>query len=220
MGTLSDPTEEGVTGETYGPLKALCEQAVETTLPSRALIVRPGLIVGPDDPTDRFTYWPHRVALGGEVLAPGAPETSTQFIDVRDLAEWTIRLVEGSATGVYNATGPAAPLALGDVLETSREVSGSAATFTWVDEPFLLAMGVAPWTEAPLWIPASDPDSAGFSVISNARAQAAGLTFRPLDETIRATLAWAASHSPDHAWRAGMTREREAEILARWHAQA
>jgi 2'-hydroxyisoflavone reductase len=122
-GTLEDQSVEQITGDTYGPLKALCERAVQEAFPGRALIVRPGLIVGPHDPTDRFTYWPVRVARGGEVLAPNGPRLPTQIIDARDLAEWTIQQVERFADGVFNATGPAQPLTLGEVLETARTVS-------------------------------------------------------------------------------------------------
>lgn len=219
VGRIDDPTTEEITGESYGPLKALCEQAAEAALPGRALIIRPGLIVGPYDPTDRFTYWPRRVAHGGAVLAPGRPGYATQIIDARDLAEWTLDMVEARRVGVYNATGPATPLTLGEVLDTSRAVSGSDATFTWLDEAFLLAHGAQPWTELPLWVPESDPQLAGFNKFSIDRALAAGLTFRPLADTVAATLAWDAARPTDTPPRAGLTREREAELLAAWRAR-
>ncbi len=219
VGTLADPTVEQVTGETYGPLKALCEQAAETALPGRVLTVRAGLIVGPNDPTDRFTYWPARVARGGEVLAPVRPDYRVQFVDVRDLAGWIVRAVEARTAGVFNATGPDGVGTLGEVLETSRLVSGSGARFTWVGEPFLLEQKVGPWMELPLWIPDSDPDAAGFSAFDCGRALEAGLAFRPLVETVRDTLAWAATRPADHAWRAGLPPEREAELLRLWHAR-
>lgn len=219
VGALADPTVEEITGETYGPLKALCEQAVEQSLPDHALIIRPGLIVGPYDPTDRFTYWPHRVAQGGEVLAPARPDYLVQIIDARDLASWILTMVEAHQTGVYNATGPAHPLTLGNVLDTCRTVSGSDAHTTWVAEQFLLDQHVEPWMQLPLWVPESDPANAGFSAINCHRAIAAGLTFRPLAGTVRDTLAWDATRPPDHEWRAGITREREAELLQAWHAQ-
>src|SRR5262249_55921530 len=130
--TLDDPNIEEVTGETYGPLKALCEQAAEQALPGRTLVIRPGLIVGPHDYSDRFTYWVRRVAQGGEVLAPERPDWHTQIIDVRDLAEWTLRMAERRLVGVYNATGPAYDLSFGQLLDTCRAVSGSDARFTWV----------------------------------------------------------------------------------------
>lgn len=219
VGALADPTVEEITGETYGPLKALCEQAVEQTLPGRALIVRPGLIVGPYDPTDRFTYWPHRVAQGGEVLAPARSDYLVQIIDARDLAGWILTMVEAHQTGVYNATGPAHPLTLGNVLDTCRTVSGSDAHTTWVTEQFLLDQHVEPWMQLPLWVPESDPANAGFSAVNCHKAIAAGLTFRPLAATVRDTLAWDATRPPDHEWRAGITRKRETELLQTWHAQ-
>ena len=219
VGVLDDPTVEQVDGETYGPLKALCERAVEAALPGRALIVRPGLIVGPHDPTDRFTYWPSRAARGGEVLAPGRPERHVQIVDARDLAEWTVRMVEARQTGVYNATGPAEPLTMGRLLEVCQEVGGGARV-TWVSEPFLAERQVGAWIELPLWLPASDPDLAGFSDVDVSKAIAAGLTFRDLAATVRDTLAWDATRPPEREWRAGLSPAREAELLAAWHAQA
>lgn len=218
LGRLDDETVEQITGETYGPLKVLCERAVEQALPGRALIVRPGLIVGPHDVSDRFPYWPRRVARGGEVLAPGHPRVLTQIIDVRDLADWTVAMAERRATGAYNATGPAAPLTMGEVLETCREVTGSDARFTWVDDAFLLGQGVGPWMELPLWVP-EEPDSAGFSAVDCSRAIGAGLTFRPLADTVRATLAWDAARPADTPRRAGLAAEREAQVLAAWHTR-
>jgi 2'-hydroxyisoflavone reductase len=218
VGTLEDPTVEDITGGSYGPLKALCEAVVREARPESALIIRPGLIVGPYDPTDRFTYWPHRVAAGGAVLAPGQAETQVQFIDVRDLAEWTLRMAEAGRTGTFNATGPTQTLAMGTVLETCRAVSGSDARFIWVAEPFLEERQVGAWMDMPLWIPVSDTDSAGHSAVNCQKAIAAGLTFRPLAETVRATLDWDATRPADRAWKAGLTREREAEVLAAWHA--
>lgn len=210
VGKLEDETVEEITGETYGPLKALCEQAAEAALPGLALNIRPGLIVGPHDPTDRFTYWPVRVARGGEVLAPDGPNWQTQVIDVRDLAEWTIRLVEAKAAGVFNATGPDYALTFGQLLDECKAVSGSEARFVWVDGKLLLEAGVQPWSELPLW------RSGGDMTVSVSKAIANGLTFRPLADTIRDTLAWGATRSSDHEWRAGMKREREEEVLKLW----
>lgn len=218
VGVLADETVEEVTGETYGPLKALCEQEVERALPGRALIIRPGLIVGPHDPTDRFTYWPHRVAEGGEVLAPGRPERGVQFIDVRDLAEWTLRMAEAKREGVFNADSAPGAATMGELLHQCRTVSGGDAQVTWVGEQFLLQQKVAPWGEMPVWIPESDPMSGGFFSISVQRAVEAGLALRPLGETVRATLDWDKAR-PEHAWRAGLTREREAQLLNLWKAQ-
>jgi 2'-hydroxyisoflavone reductase len=216
VATLADPAVEEVTGETYGALKALCEQAAEAVMPGRALVVRPGLIVGPYDPTDRFTYWPHRVAAGGEVLAPGRPEHRVQYIDARDLADWTLSLVERAQVGVYHATGPAAPLTMETLLEACRAVSGSDARFIWVDEAFLTSQGVTPWTELPLWIPEADPEFRGMRQVNCAKAIAAGLTFRPLAATLRDTLVWDATRPADHEWRGGLARAKEAELLAGW----
>lgn len=215
VGTLADPTVEEVNGETYGPLKALCEQVVQETLPGRALIVRPGLIVGPYDPTDRFSYWPHRVARGGETLAPGRPERPVQVIDARDLAEWMLRMAAERATGVYNATGPAYLLPMAEVLDVSRQVSGSDASFTWIPDAFLEKQQLGEWIELPLWIP--EREGPGVGDVNCSRAISAGLTFRPLAETVRATLDWLATRPGDYVWKAGLAPEREAEALAAWH---
>jgi 2'-hydroxyisoflavone reductase len=219
VGTLEDPTVEEVTDATYGPLKALCEEAAEQAMPGRVLNVRPGLIVGPHDPTDRFTYWLHRVALGGEVLAPGQPGRHIQVIDVRDLAGWIVRMVEAGQSGVYNATGPDYALTIGRLLDVSRDLSGSDARVSWVAEDFLAEQGVGPWIELPLWIPESDPDAAGFSDVDCRKAIAAGLTFRDLTATIGDTLDWDAARPTDREWRAGLKREREAELLRAWHSR-
>ncbi len=217
VGKLQDPSTEVMTDETYGPLKALCELEVEAALPGRVLVVRPGLIVGPDDPTDRFTYWPYRVAQGGEVLAPESPALPVQLIDARDLAAWILDMIAAGRTGVYNATGPAAPLTLGEVLEVCREASGSDARVTWVGREFLLARQVAPWLDLPLWAP--DEGFQGFLKIDIRKAVAAGLAFRPLAETAADTLAWAQARPPDHPWQAGLAPEKEQALLAEWHAE-
>jgi 2'-hydroxyisoflavone reductase len=216
LGRLEDESLEEITGESYGPLKVLCEQVVEGAFPGRALQVRAGLIVGPFDPTDRFTYWPVRVAHGGEVLAPGEPETLVQYIDARDLAGWILGMLETGQAGAYNATGPETPLSMSEFLETCRNVSASAATFTWLPGDFLLEQKAAPWSELPLWIPESDPDAPGFSTVDCTKAIRNGLRFRPLEETVRATLDWAGTRPADWTWRAGLTPEREAELLQVW----
>jgi 2'-hydroxyisoflavone reductase len=216
---LDDPHVEEVTGETYGALKALCEQAAEEAMPGRVLVLRPGLIVGPHDPTDRFSYWVQRVARGGEVLAPGQPERQIQVIDARDLAEWNLRMVEAQQTGVFNATGPDGVLAIGGFLDTCKAVTHSDAQFTWADEAFLLEQGVAPWQELPLWMPSSEEDMRSVLQVSIARATAAGLRFRPLADTIRDTYAWLAQRPADHEWRSGLAPAREADVLAAWHAR-
>jgi len=221
VGRLDDESIEDVTGETYGPLKVLCEQAVETSVPGRTLIIRPGLIVGPHDPSDRFTYWPHRIASGGEVLAPGRPDEKVQFIDVRDLAEWTVGMIERNETGIYNATGPKPPVTFGELLGKCRSVSGSDANVTWAGESFLLAENVAPWVELPLWIPTeTDPSDRGFSAFDCRKAIAAGLSFRSITDTIRDTLEWDRSRHDDSAFMNCLSREREAEVLAKWRTKS
>lgn len=215
---MKDETVEEITGETYGPLKALCEQAVREIYKERALIVRPGLIVGPHDPTDRFTYWPVRVARGGEVLAPEKPDAPAQIIDVRDLSDFMIRLIENNRSGIYNATGPDYPLTMGKILEVSKQVSGSEARFIWAPAEFLKQHNVQEWSDMPVWIPDIE-ENQGFSRMDVSKAIDAGLKFRPLEETVRDTLAWAQSRPADHEWRAGLTAEREAEVLAAWKGE-
>lgn len=216
VGTLADERVEEITAETYGPLKALCEQAVQAALPGRALIIRPGLIVGPHDPSDRFTYWPCRVARGGAVLAPDRPARLTQIIDARDLAAWTLHMAAERQPGVYNATGPNDPLTMGRVLEECKSVGSSDASFVWAAEGFLLEQGVVPWTELPLWIPRGASEADDLFTANCRRAFAAGLDCRPLAETIRDTLAWAATRPSDHQWRAGLAAEREGAVLRAW----
>ncbi len=202
-------------GEWYGPLKALCEEAAEEMMPGRVFNVRAGLIVGPFDYSDRFTYWPRRVAQGGEVLAPGNPDRQVQFIDARDLAEWIVRMSEARRAGTYNATGPDYVLTMRRMLEECRSAIGSDAEFVWADDKFLLDAGLTPWTEVPLWIPQEEEDDTNlyFMGISNAKAVRDGLTFRPLMETVRATLDWDATRPPDTDHLAGIAREREREVL-------
>jgi len=217
VSTLEDPSVEEVNGETYGPLKALCEREVKAAFAGRCAIVRPGLIVGPYDPTNRFTYWPDRVARGGEILAPGRPESLTQIIDARDLADWLVTLAERHTAGIFNATGPDHPLTMVSALETMRGVSGSEARFTWVSDEFLERNEVGAWMEAPLWIP--EKEGPGIGDVNCGRALAAGLTFRPLSETVRDTLAWRKTLPTDAEWPAGLKPDREAELLALWHSE-
>jgi 2'-hydroxyisoflavone reductase len=216
LATMADETNEEVMKH-YGALKALCEKAAEAAMPGRVLNVRPGLIVGPYDPTDRFTYWPARVAAGGEVLAPGDGSQPVQVIHGRDLAEWIIRMVEKRKTGVYNATGPDQPYTLRQVLEECRSVTGSDARFTWVDEEFILQRQVQPWTGLPLWT--GGKGAAGIMNVDVSKAMAEGLTLRPLSQTIRETQAWDRTRPADLERRAGISREKEAEVLAAWHAR-
>ncbi len=204
--------------ELYGGLKSLCEQAAEKVMPGRVLIIRPGLIVGPYDYTDRFTYWPVRVARGGEILAPGPPDRFIQFIDVRDLAEWTISMIERQATGAYNAHGVPKTLTRQHLLEACKTATGSDAHFTWVTEDFLLQEKVASWSELPLWLPEeAAPHLKGFMFISPDKAIAAGLNFRPLSETIRDTLTWYQTNHPNDELKAGLDRDKERALLYKWH---
>jgi 2'-hydroxyisoflavone reductase len=207
-------------GELYGGLKALCEQAAEQAMPNRVLIIRPGLIVGPDDYTDRFTYWPARVARGGEVLAPGRPDRFIQFIDVRDLAEWTISMIERKATGAYNTHGLPNSLTMQQLLEECKSVAGSDAEFTWISEDFLLQENVAAWSDMPLWLPEeAAPHLKGFMLISPDKAVKAGLNFRPLRDTMRDTLAWLQTNRANAELSAGLDRDKERALLYKWHAQ-
>jgi 2'-hydroxyisoflavone reductase len=214
---LKAPTEQ-VTGESYGALKALCEQATRETFGARATIVRPGLIVGPGDPTDRFTYWPVRLARGGEVLAPGEGKDPVQWIDVRDLAAWTIALIERDATGTFNALGPSGGLGMGAFLDGI--VKGIAATpmLTWVPSTFLAKHKVEPWSDMPVWVP-SDSEDKYLARIDVAKAMALGLRFRPVADTARDTLAWWKTQPPERQakLRAGLDAERERSVLAEWH---
>ena len=214
LGELADPTVTEVTGETYGPLKVLCEAEAEKAMPGRTLNLRPGLIVGPNDPTDRFTYWVKRVGEGGEVLSPDRPELPVQFIDARDLAAWNLDLIEAGKTGIYNATGPERLLSMGEVLDACKQITGSDASFVWASEEFLLKNEVAPWSELPLWVPTSE--GAGFSAIDCSKGIRDGLTFRPLSETIRDTFEWLASRPKDYAMKAGLSREKEQTVLEAW----
>jgi 2'-hydroxyisoflavone reductase len=213
LGMLQDDSTEEITGETYGPLKVLCERAAEGALPGRTLIIRPGLIVGPHDPTDRFTYWPVRLDRGGDVLAPGEPEVRTQIIDVRDLADWTIRMAEAKETGVFNATGPQGGLSMGEVIETCRHAASHPSSVIWVPEAFLVRQEVGPWMELPLWLQEADR---GLMAVKVNKAVQAGLTFRPLADTVRDTLVWAQTRLTDHQWRAGISPEKERQVLDAW----
>lgn len=203
--------------KTYGPLKALSEKEAQKWFPGKTLIIRPGLIVGPGDETDRFTYWPVRIDRRGEVLASGNPSDPVQFIDARDLAEWTIRMVENRETGIYNATGPAKQLVIGDMLGGIKTALDSNASFTWATAEFLKQQKVEAWSDMPVWA----GGEVGMARASISRALAKGLTFRPLADTARDTLTWFKSQPQDRQskMKAGLTREREAEVLAAWHNQ-
>jgi 2'-hydroxyisoflavone reductase len=242
LATLADPTVEtmGAQFENYGGLKALCERAAETAFSGRATIVRPGYIVGPGDPTDRFTYWPVRMTRGGEVLVPGSPDDPLQWIDVRDLAEWLVVLAERGTTGAFTAVGPATPGRWGQVIDTC--VAGTSAKPTWIPADWLAKHDMGGEDAFPIWV-APTGELAGFHRWKNDRAKAAGLTFRPVDDTIRALNAWypgeierrvrvtrelteaanAKGQPPPKgdpsALRAGPSAEREQELLGQWKAE-
>jgi 2'-hydroxyisoflavone reductase len=209
---LEDEAQEEITSaEVYGGLKVLCEREAERALPGRVLVVRAGLIVGPYDPTGRFTYWVHRIAGGGDVLVPEPRDQHVQLVHARDLANWILELAEQRRTGVFNATGPAEPLTMEQLVEAIREETGSDARPIWVDEGSLVERGVEAWSDLPLWLaPGTNPETANFLAVDVSRALAAGLRFRPLAETIRDTLEQAET-SPA----AGLDPARERALLAR-----
>lgn len=211
---LADDPSEEVGPESYGGLKVLCERMAEELMPSKVLIPRPGLIVGPHDGSDRFSYWPYRIAQGGEVLVPDASAQAIQYIDVRDLASWTISMIEKGQTGCFNLLNTPDSLCFADVLEASKRLSQSDARFCYLGETFLEAQQVAPWTDLPLWLPGA---LSNFLRLSNQKALKAGLSIRPLDETIRDTLIWLQSLPAEYAWKAGLAASREQELLAKWH---
>lgn len=208
------PVQDGVDG--YGALKARCEEAIEAAMPGRVAIVRPGLIVGPYDPTGRFTYWLRRLAQGGEVLAPGRSERPVQWIDARDLATWCVQLAQRRIAGTFNAV--ASGTTMGQLLASCLALTGTAAQLTWVSDRQLVEAGVSPWTELPVWIPEDDAAFGGMLLADNRRAQRAGLVTRPVEDTVAATLHWA-RQCPDQPEDATtrvvtLTLEREARLLA------
>jgi 2'-hydroxyisoflavone reductase len=214
LATIDDETTEEITGETYGALKVLCEQVAEDTIPGRVLNVRSGLIVGPHDPTDRFTYWPVWTARGGDLLAPPA-DAPIQVIDVRDLAAWLVQMVAARKTGIYNVTGPDTPLDYGQVMKACAAAAGmDAATIIHADEDFLVEHEVREWVDLPLWLPASHN---GMVKIDISKALADGLHFRSIEETVRDTLAWFKNERGlESELKAGINAEREQELLAAW----
>jgi 2'-hydroxyisoflavone reductase len=203
----------------YGPMKAACEDEALKWFPDITTLIRPGLIVGPGDETDRFSYWPLRVRRGGDILAPGTGRDPVQFIDARDLAEWTVRVAEQRALGAFNAMGPAYEMGMDQLLYGIQAVTGTAAKFHWAPAEFLAENEVSPWGDMPVWVP-GEGESAGFARHRNERARAAGLSFRPLAETVAATLAWFDAQPDERkaTLRAGIKPEREAEVLAAWRA--
>jgi 2'-hydroxyisoflavone reductase len=220
LATIADPANEDVKAS-YGALKALCEQAAEAAMPGRVANLRPGLIIGPGDPTGRFTHWPTRMAEGGEVLCPGDGATPVQYIDGRDLGAWIVKVIEDGTVGTFNALGPERRIAMKEVLDACNAAGGNKAALTWVDAAFLDQQEVAPWSELPMWFDAKG-EMAGFGTMSNARAVAAGLTFRPILDTAKDTLAWIETAPDDKRkkWSStGISREKEAKVLAAWKAR-
>ncbi len=206
----------------YSPLKVLSEREAEKWFPGKTLIIRPGLIVGPGDETDRFTYWPVRLDRGGEILCPGDPKTDlVQFIDARDLAEWTIRMAEQGTNGIFNVLGPKSKLTMGELLSEIKTVTAAESRFTWVDTDFLLAQGVSPWNDMPVWVAPHGPEQGFALLLSNKKAVKKGLTFRPIPDTAKATLEWFRKQPPERQarLRSGISPARETEVLAAWLAR-
>lgn len=204
----------------YGPLKALSEREAEKWFPGIATVIRPTLIVGPGDESDRFTYWPVRLDKGGDVLAPGDGTDPVQWVDARDLAEWTIRMVEARTTGTFNAAGPGFEMPVSEMLLGVKAATTAGARLHFVPVSFLSEQKVSPWGDMPAWVPA-DAENAGFARRSNKRGIAAGLTFRPLAQTALDTLAWWKSLPAERraTLRAGIKPEREQQVLAAWKAK-
>lgn len=211
---MTKGTAGPIYNEYYGELKFLCEKEVEGAFPGRCLNVRAGLIVGPYDYSDRFNYWVGRMAKGGDVLAPGRRDKGIQFIDVRDLAEWIVAMVEKNASGTFNATGPETRLTMEQFLQECQAVAGSGAELVWADEAFLLANSVQWWSEMPLWVPDREKME-GFLALDITKALHAGLTFRPLKETLRDTLAWERGRT-DEGRKAGLDSAKERAVLDMW----
>lgn len=210
--TIEDETIEEINEDTYGALKALCEKAVQECFPGRTLIVRPGLIVGPHDPSDRFTYWVRRVAQGGEMLVPESEGFRTQLIDARDLSAWILDKVEETHTGVYHATGPKDDLAFPALLHELNRTFDQKADFVWMTEKFLLDNKVAPWKELPMWL----VEEKGIMAVNVSKVFSSGLVCRPVADIARDVLAWDKTRPGTVEYFSGMKPEREAELLNIW----
>lgn len=223
VGTIADETVETIDGRTYGPLKALCEKAALAALPGRAVVLRPGLIVGPNDASDRFTYWPARAARGGEMLAPGRPADPIQIIDVRDLAAFSLDVVEKRLTGTFNVDSPPGKFTMGQLVTASIEAANELAKpsppphATWVATDFLEKHKVEAWSDMPVWIPEKG-EYAGAQHTHVDRAMHAGLTIRPIRTTVRDTLSWHLARPPAdrQTLKAGITPDREEQVLTAW----
>ncbi|MDP1794137.1 MAG: NAD-dependent epimerase/dehydratase family protein [Acidimicrobiales bacterium] len=219
LAATDEPDATQVTNETYGALKAVCEQIVRDIYGERACIVRPGLIVGPHDPSDRFTYWPRRFDLGGEAVVPNAKDMAVQLADVRDLAEWCVRLAEDRTAGTFNACGPADPWRFEEMIDACVRAAGdNAATPVYVDEDFLLEREVMGWGHLPVWLPAAY-EMGGMMACDVQRSVDAGLTFRSIDDVAATTLAWDRTRR-DTPLRGPLAAEREAEVLAEWKTRS
>jgi 2'-hydroxyisoflavone reductase len=222
VGQLPDPNIDKTTNDTYGPMKALCEQYSMEAFKGRASVVRPGYIVGPLDGSDRFTYWPVRASKGGEMMAPGTPHDPIQIIDVRDLTLWMMKMAQQRITGYFNAVSPPRAFTMGDVVAASVRASPAAATkVTWVPEDFLATQWKVEELEFPPWSPMSG-ETAGASLTSTVRAQKAGLKIRPMQETVSDTLAWFHSLPSERQakLRAGIDPQKEADVLKAWQVNA
>jgi 2'-hydroxyisoflavone reductase len=213
LATTDDPDQEEITGESYGPLKVLCEAAVQEIFTDRAFIPRPGLIVGPHDITDRFTYWVRRALEGKPFLAPGPGDQQVQLIDARDLAAWILSSIERSLHGAYNVTGPTHTLTFNRTLEVCRQGTDTQAQPIWADPDFLLDRQVEPWSDLPLWV--ADQSLLGMLAADCRKAIADGLTFRPLSETVADIAAWDRERGLP-TLKAGLSPEREATLIEEW----
>lgn len=211
VGKLEDETVEEVKGETYGPLKALCEKAIENIMPGRTLSIRPSLIVGPHDPTDRFTYWVDRFSRGGEVLVPGKKDRPLQWIDARDLSQWIIKMAEKEETGVYNATGYEKELTMGKFVQSLKELNADAEDL-WVEDSSVLEAKIQPFTELPMWLPITEDYPHGYILVSNEKAMNKGLSFRSLQQTIEDTKEWH-DNRKDKTLKNGLDPDKEAKAL-------
>ena len=210
LATIDDESVENVTNETYGPLKVLCEKAAAQTMPHRVLVLRPGLIVGPHDPSDRFTYWLIRMSQGGEVLAPSPPQQQIQFIDVRDLADFILQMAVKKQSGIFNTTGPAYTLTMEEFLQECMRITKATPGLTWVSEKFVLEYEM----DLPVWVPSGWH---GINKVNCQKAISAGLTFRPFAETIRDTLAWHSTRPQKYELKTGLRSKQEKEFLKTWH---
>ncbi len=212
LGTMEDTNVEEITNETYGPLKVLCEDVVSEIYDDRAIILRCGLIVGPYDPTDRFTYWPVRIQQGGEVLVPSPPHMQVQFIDASDLARFMLHLARNRINGIFNTTGPAQPITMGDFLDECNSATGGKASFIWVSEEFIKNNDI---DHIPMWTPS---EWRGIFQADCTKAIRFGLSFKPVEETIKHTLDWHATRSSGYELKVGLKPQKEKRLLVKWHS--